>query len=270
MSPSANRRWTLRALVVPLALSFLLHGLLFLVLWICPTHTRSPVLSIESTRITVEACSLDPIPAAKPGERELLGPNVNTDFTPQLIEAPPVQPDTLVSGPTLSPGDLLTPKGSSVGGSSGNGNGVAGSLFPLAATATSVVYLLDRAVSMGVNNTLGMACQELLASLRQLPPTTRFQVVTYNTSAECLVINRRIDLLPAEPAIIAQVASFLDALTATGKTDHANALRRGLQLHPDVLYFVTDADDLTLAEVASITSCNRGTAIHAIELTRRP
>jgi hypothetical protein len=275
MTLSANRRWTLRGLAVPLLLSLLLHGSLLLVMWVCPMRSRSPALSIESTRITVEACALDLRPADSPRERELLGPHVAPDFNPQLEEAPAVSPETLAAGPTLSPGDPLAPKAGSLippveGGPSGAGNGVTGSLFPLPATASSVVYVLDRSVSMGVNNKLDAACQELLASLRRLPPTTRFQIITYNTSAETLIIDRRIDLLPPEPAILAQVARFLDTLTATGKTNHANALRRGLLLHPEVLYFVTDADDLKLEEVANITNCNRGTAIHTLELTRRP
>jgi len=271
---------TFRGLALPLLLSLLLHGLLLLVMWFCPTQSPSPALSIESTSIAVEACSLDPGPAANPREHDLhpdlRGPNVSTDFTPQLRDAPPVSPETLTAaGPTLSFRDPPGPAAASEahpaeGGPSGDGNGVAGSLFPLPATASSVVYVLDRSVSMGVNNKLDTACQELLTSLRRLPPTARFQVITYNTSAEPLVIDGRIDLLPAEPAIITQAAQSLQTLTATGKTDHANALRRGLLLHPEVLYFVTDADDLKFEEVELITHSNQGTAIHAIELTRRP
>jgi hypothetical protein len=56
---------------------------------------------------------------------------------------------------------------------------------------------------------------------------------------------------------------------AAGGTDHVQALCRGLALHPDVLFFVTDADDLPLEKIDYISRCNRGTAIHAIELSRR-
>jgi hypothetical protein len=42
-----------------------------------------------------------------------------------------------------------------------------------------------------------------------------------------------------------------------------------LSLRPDVLYFLTDADNLKPAEVDSITRANHGTIIHTIELTHR-
>jgi hypothetical protein len=142
-------------------------------------------------------------------------------------------------------------------------------MFSLPPAASSVVYVLDRSVSMGVNNKLGLACGELLDSLRRLPPSARFQVIAYNTSAQPLEIGGRIDLLPVEPAVLDEVASALHKLVAAGGTDHVQALCRGLALHPDVLFFVTDADDLPVAKIDLISRCNRGTAVHAIELSRR-
>jgi hypothetical protein len=42
-------------------------------------------------------------------------------------------------------------------------------------------------------------------------------------------------------------------------------------LHPDVLYLVTDTDEMATAEVDAVTHLNQGrTVIHAIELTARP
>jgi len=97
----------------------------------------------------------------------------------------------------------------------------------------------------------------------------RFQVINYNDYAESLIVDGWSGLLPAERAIVEKTVSLLQALEAGGKTNHFAALRRGLDLHPDVLYFLTDADDLRTEEVAAITLRNQGSVIHTIELTRR-
>jgi hypothetical protein len=273
MARAANLRPTFRTLAVPVSLSLAVHGLLLLALWLCPTHGRSPTLAIESTRIALETCLLDVDSSAK-GSDELGGPNVKVEpmtFAPVLKDGPLTSPETDPSAaPTLSSGnpphEAATSSGSPAGGAPSGDGGITGSLFPLPAKAARVVYVLDRSVSMGAQ--LDRACQELLASLRRLPPAAHFQVIAYNNYVEPLRIDGRIDLLPADPAIIDKVARALDQLAATGGTDHTKALRRGLALHPDVLFFVTDADDLPFDQVESVTRCNRGTVIHAIELTR--
>ena len=58
-----------------------------------------------------------------------------------------------------------------------------------------------------------------------------------------------------------------------GARDYEGALvslHRALALNPDVIFFVTDADELKPAQIATITQLNHGrTAIHAIELSSR-
>jgi hypothetical protein len=133
-----------------------------------------------------------------------------------------------------------------------------------------VVFVLDRSVSMGMERKLDFARREVIASLRRLPPSVRFQVIAYNEYAEALRIDGRSDLLPAEPRILDEAANLLTNLAPSGNTNHVAALCRGLALRPDVLYFLTDADDLKSAEVDAITSrWNHGSCIHTIELTRR-
>lgn len=278
MAQSAKRRWRMGTLAVPFLLSLAVHGMLFGVLWFWPVRSPGPALSIESTRISLDTCVLDAGPAAKQSERELpeylRGPNIGIEMQPQLLEAPATSSEPpAASGPTLSADESVHPRTPSAagrgGGTGAEGAGVSGSLFPLPAAASSVVYVLDRSVSMGMDDKLDIACRELLAGLRRLPPSACFQIVAYNSFAEPLVIDGRIDLLPAEPAIIEQAALQVRQLSASGDSDHVRALCRALALHPDVLYFVTDADALTLEQVALISSRNAGTIIHAIELTRR-
>ncbi len=279
--PSPTRREgeeksrTVRSLLLPLLLSLAVHGLLFLALWLWPTHTRPPVLSIENTRLAMETCRFDiesPVRSGKGAQPpRLQGPKGRLDFSPQLKEADP-QPAEVAFSPRLFPSLSGSPIPAARGTHASNGSpegGHGAGMFPLPGGASSVVFALDRSVSMGVNNKLDLACRELLASLRQLPPSARFQVIAYNTSAQPLAIGGRIDLLPVEPAILDEVASTLHKLVAAGGTDHVQALCRGLALHPDVLFFVTDADDLPPAKIDFIRRCNHGTVIHTIELSRR-
>lgn len=277
MYRSTKLGWTARTVAVPLLLSLALHGLLVTALWFWPARTPPPTLSIESTRITLETCVLDSRASTVGPEREfpadLLGSNVNTTFAPQLQEAPPLPSESTSStGPKLlhegKPSSATAASNSPSGDESAGGSG-GGSLFPLPATATSVVYVLDRSVSMGMDRKLDFARRELIASLRRLPPSARFQVIDYNDYAEVLVLDGRTDLLPAEPAIVDKAVTFLRTLEAGGNTNHVAALRRALNLHADVIYFLTDADELKPEQVALLTQQNRGSAIHTIELTRR-
>jgi hypothetical protein len=132
------------------------------------------------------------------------------------------------------------------------------------------VYVIDRSSSMGLHGALAAARQQLLASLEQLPATARFQIIVYNRTAEPVLANQP-GLMPASRENLQRVATQLSTLTAEGGTDHPPALRRALALHPDVVFFLTDADDLTAEDLRAVTRLNPGrhTVIHAIELNTR-
>jgi hypothetical protein len=134
----------------------------------------------------------------------------------------------------------------------------------------SVVYVLDRSLSMGPSGGLVRARRELRAALAELPSGASFQVIVYNQSAKPLRMDGKFEFLPAEPRTIEAVERELDGVAASGRTDHARAVQAGLRLRPDVLFLITDADDLTEAEVREVTRRNAGqTNIHTIELSTR-
>jgi hypothetical protein len=134
----------------------------------------------------------------------------------------------------------------------------------------TLVYVIDRSSSMGLHGALAAAREEVLASLEQLPPTARFQVIVYNRTAEPLLASQP-ELMVPSPENKQRVALQLSTLRAEGGTDHLPALRRALALHPDVVFFVTDADDLTAQHLRAVAQLNPGrrTVIHAIELNLR-
>ena len=61
--------------------------------------------------------------------------------------------------------------------------------------------------------------------------------------------------------------SFVGSISAFGATDHVKALQQALQLRPDVIFFLTDADEpqLTSEDFRRIRQWNQGTLINAIE-----
>jgi hypothetical protein len=139
--------------------------------------------------------------------------------------------------------------------------------FEVPSRAQSVVYVIDRSASMGLHGALERAKRELLASLDRLVPTALFQVIVYNSRAQPL----RFDLpglVPATPENKVLIAQALAELQAEGGTRQDQALPRALALQPDVVYFLTDAGDLTETQVRSMTQGNRRRCvIHVIELT---
>jgi hypothetical protein len=153
-------------------------------------------------------------------------------------------------------------------GTSGKGEDTT-TFFQIATQGKAIVYVIDRSASMGLNGGLARAKRELVASLDRLPSTSRFQIIAYNRSAEPLRINGESGLVFATPENRRSVALALEGMEAEGSTEHLPALRRALALGPEVIFFLTDADDLRAEHLRAITSLNHGrTVIHTIELGR--
>jgi hypothetical protein len=174
------------------------------------------------------------------------------------------------------PGSEGTEESEATGGNTGSGNkdsvasgpGRGKGIFPFAESGKSVVYVIDRSISMGLNHGLETAKREVLKGLGQLPEKARFQVIFYNKRPEPLRIQGTIDLLPATDTVKRQAAILVEVEKAQGGTDHLQGLREAFGLHPDLIVLVTDADDMSLEMVDKITRMNKNhCTIHSIELT---
>jgi hypothetical protein len=160
----------------------------------------------------------------------------------------------------------------------GGGTGFSGgttSFFQIPADGKTIVYVLDRSSSMGLNGLLTTAKEELLRSLERLPPTVRFQVIIYNRTAQPLRIQGRTGLAPATADSKRDAAAYLKELFAEGSSEHVRALKQALLWEPDVIFFLTDAEStnaeaMSAEQVRAITALNHRSVIHAIELSAFP
>ena len=133
----------------------------------------------------------------------------------------------------------------------------------------SFVFLIDRSQSMGSEGLGAIAAAEveLLRALDRLAENHRFQVIAYNQTTSYLSQRK---LLAVNEQSRAECRDFLNNLIAAGATNHVTALMSALQLHPDVLYLLTDGDPvITAAQRRRIRSeCQGRTAIHCLHFGR--
>jgi hypothetical protein len=148
-------------------------------------------------------------------------------------------------------------------------------LFGLEGKGYKFVYVFDRSGSMGGDgrSCLAAAKAELAASLEGLEKTQQFQIIFYNENP--LLFNPAGysgRLAFATEANKQRALRFMETIAAEDGTDHEKALRAALGLRPDVVFFLTDADEpkLTDQQLADIRRWAAGTIIHTVEFGQGP
>jgi hypothetical protein len=148
-------------------------------------------------------------------------------------------------------------------------------LFGLVSEGYKFVYVFDRSGSMGGDgrNSLRAVKAELLESLKALDTVHQFQIIFYNEHAKLFNPSG----MPGHLAFATdqnkqQAVRFVESIQAEGGTDHEEALRLAVRMHPDVIFFLTDADDpkLTPAQLEKIRRQAAGTIINTIEFGPGP
>jgi hypothetical protein len=279
---------------LPLAVSLGLHALFLPFLFYAASKSApSSAGAIPDSRVweTELRLTLSEAGMPRPRQAESPGSDEEEENTPPTFKLVPVDvtptpvPNPCAVAPAVvqekqepepHAGATLPPGGTGTGGNAGNGSGTATvTLFQATAQARTVVYVIDRSLSMGLpcvgcSSPLDAAKRELLASLSRLPSSTRFQVILYNRCADRMRLANSYGLVPASDENRSAVAQLLERLPADGATDHVAALRESLALQPDAIFFVTDGDNLTPEQVRAVTLQNHGrTAIHAVDVGNR-
>jgi hypothetical protein len=146
-------------------------------------------------------------------------------------------------------------------------------LFGVRGKGSRFVYVFDRSSSME-GAPLVAAKRELIASLQSLQSMHQFQIIFYHQEPQLMPAFRgqsRQMVFADEPGK-RQAATFIGGIFAYGATDHMHALATALQMRPDVIFFLTDADEpqLRTEDFDKIRRLNQGTVINAIEFGHGP
>jgi hypothetical protein len=149
------------------------------------------------------------------------------------------------------------------------------SLFGVVGEGYKFVYVFDRSGSMGGRGreSLRAVKAELIRSLKDLDSVHQFQIIFYNERPAVFNPSGAPGRLAFATDDNKQRAErFLDSIVADGGTDHEQALRLAIRLQPDVIFFLTDADDpkLTPGQLEKISRRAAGIVINAIEFGPGP
>ena len=225
--------------------------------------------------------------AAADGRTAAVSPPVTT-LADALGGALPVDPTAAlpsavaVTGAAMEGSGVGRAKGSEGGrGGSGKGFGSGGSgtggigqgvttFYDIPGEGSKFVYVLDRSASMGGSgrNALEAAKAELLASIDQLDKVHQFQILFYNE--QVFKFNptgdpNRLVFATAQNKALAR--RFVASITADDGTKHEEALTAAIKLQPDVIFFLTDADEPKLwpAQLFKIHNMAKSITINTIE-----
>jgi hypothetical protein len=169
----------------------------------------------------------------------------------------------LGSGPPMLGGSgLLDGPVGKTGISTGRGRT---KVYGLQGEGFKFVYVFDRSGSMGGsgNRALNSAKRELLRSLNDLGETHQIQIIFYNEQPTIMRLGPSAQLVFATDDNKRQAQAFVNSISADGATQHEPAIRLAMQLSPDVVFFLTDADqpELSRAQLDRIAKMNQGRAV---------
>ncbi len=191
------------------------------------------------------------------------------------------QPAATASGSDL--GDSLPSASGFAAGSRPSGGSVSGnqaktSVFGAEGIGNKFVYVFDRSASMDgfQGRPLAAAKAELIASLEDLDQVHQFQIIFYNDQPTVFNPFRpqppRMLFGDSQTKRLAQ--NFVRGIIAAGGTKHLEALKLALGMSPDVIFFLTDADEpqLSPAELEQIRQRNGrvGATINTIQFGAGP
>lgn len=162
---------------------------------------------------------------------------------------------------------------SGLGAGKSKPTGTKTNVFGIEGSGNSFVYVFDRSESMNGFEAapLRMAKRELAQSLESLTSVNQFQIIFYNEAPSPYrgSLSRTRGLIFATDSEKNSALIFVKGISGTGGTEHVPALRMGINLGSDVVFFLTDAADPSLkpSEVDDLAErCMiRRTTIHSIE-----
>lgn len=292
--------WLPRVIIWPSLLSVLAHGLMLLLFAVTLRGCQhAPVgFGTEPSRevgIVVKQVGDNP-DAVVPGEANDGDPNetsvdvvkTNDGFAPTQAtpDKPPVE--TMLPGsdgiPQIGPGvnlpvsggvqDPRQPVKSSTGqrpAASGTVGGVPGAAFMGSKDQGSkVVFVIDASGSMTSHNSMQVAKASLVSSLQGLDANQQFLIIFYDDKPSVLHLRdaQQPQLYAATEIHKTLARQKIAGIQPGTGTQHVPALEMALRLHPDVIFFLTDAQEPPIydGELEALKRLNaQKTRIHSIE-----
>ena len=203
-----------------------------------------------------------------------------TSLADALRQTSPIDPTTVlpkalsVIGPGVLEGGgvasaVQAAAGQGAGHDTSGGKGRT-SVFGVEGEGSKFAYVFDRSASMegSGRSPLSVAKAEMIASLDSLGPTHQFLVIFYNERP--WVFNptgQARKLAFANEQNKKQARRYIGSITAEGGTRHEEALVAAIRTQPDVIFFLTDADEprMTARQLDEIHRMAGGIAINTIE-----
>jgi hypothetical protein len=228
-----------------------------------------------------ESASDSPEPEPDPSQAAQSGLEAIAQGTPP-VDIESALPSAAMAA--VNPGEAMTGIATGIGnmpGVSRRPPGVRGlvaktHIYGVPGEGNTFVYVFDRSSSMGIgaNSLLDSAKRELLASLDDLGEENRFQIIFYNQKPDMMKLGRAFSgLVFANDRSKELARRYVGSIIADGSTQHYDALMMALRLAPDVIFFLTDADepDLRDAQFSQIHRLSGGrTSINTIEFGEGP
>lgn len=175
-------------------------------------------------------------------------------------------------------GGLGLGNGGSQLGAGGGATKVKTKVFGIEGEGRRFVYVFDRSDSMNgyEGRPFAAAKAELKRSLESLNEAHEFQIIFYNDAPIAVggSDSNSPRLMLGSDHQKKTATDFVRDIQATGGTQHLRALRMALNLNPDVIFFLTDADKPALRqrdiEDLQDRASRSSTAIHAIQFGEGP
>lgn len=249
--------------------SVILHFLVLLLLMLAFRSDRSGVLRGErqtdeigivlsdSNTPTEAVDSSDPKGNSNQTIKEIVSSTETPDFLNNPDDLQSVV-DQLLPSNEIGLSNKSASYSSILGSGSGSGQGIGQSVGfgDVHGSGRKFVYVLDRSDSMSWKSGAPMrrAISDAVNSVNSLDPqqgVNKFQIVVYNHDVE--IFEQGTSLIDVNASNKARAVRYLRSLVATGGTDPEKALEIGIKLRPDVVFFLTDADEeLTPHTLATI------------------
>lgn len=185
-----------------------------------------------------------------------------------------IGPSGSSSGGLPDAGDLLSGLGN---GASAQGSQSSTQVFGIKGQGSKFVYVFDRSSSMEGfgGRPLAAAKAELIASLKQIGSNHQFQIIFYNDDPAVFdpYGSGQPTMMFGSEENMTSATRFVSSIRGVGGTRHLEPMTLALNFSPDVIFFLTDAQDpaITEAELNLIQKRNRSAAsINTIEFGSGP